>query len=275
MRRLLASLSCCAAAAVTPVTCLAQATSFGEQAKVAILDGWRQPDGSRLAAIEIRLAPGWHTYWRVPGDAGIPPSFDWSGSKNLASASYEWPRPEVFDSDGVRTIGYSGTLVLPVRLVPRDPGAPLDLSLEVFLGVCADICVPNEAEAAALIAPDAPGEGRPAIEAALAARAETPAEAGVMRVTCALSPAADGYEIAAEIRFAEAPGPGQVAVLEADQPDVWIGPASSRTDGRTVTARAAVEVPGDAGPMLERSGLRLTVLDGRRAVDIHGCTAPG
>ena len=75
----------------------------GGQAAVGTLDGWRQPDGSRLAAVEIRLAPGWHTYWRVPGDAGIPPSFDWSGSSNLASVAYEWPRPEIFDSFGMRT----------------------------------------------------------------------------------------------------------------------------------------------------------------------------
>jgi DsbC/DsbD-like thiol-disulfide interchange protein len=274
MRPLLAPLAVCAAAAL-PVAANAQATAAGGQASVAILGGWRQPDGSRLAAIEIRLNPGWHTYWRVPGDAGIPPSFDWGGSKNLASVTTEWPRPVLFDSDGIQTIGYSGTVVLPVRLVPRDPRAPMDLALAVFFGVCADICVPNQAEAVALIAPDAPPEGRPEIEAALAARAESAAEAGVTRVTCTLAPAADGYEIAAEISFADAPGPGQVAVLEADQPDLWVGAATSRTEGRTVSARAPVEVPGSAGPMLQRSGLRLTVIDGRRAVDIQGCAAPG
>lgn len=211
----------------------------------------------------------------MPGDAGIPPSFDWTGSKNLASASYEWPKPVVFDTDGIQTIGYSGTVVLPVRLVPRDPGAPLELSLGLFFGVCADICVPNQAETATTIAPDAPPEGRAEIEAALAARAESAAEAGVTRVTCTLAPAADGYEIAAEISFADPPRPGQVAVLEAGQPDLWIGAATSRTEGRTVMARAPVGMPGQAGPMLERSGLRLTVLDAHRAVDIHGCAAPG
>lgn len=274
MRLLLPAFAACAAAAL-PAAAVAETATPGGQASVAILGGWRQPDGSRLAALEIELAPGWHTYWRVPGDAGIPPVFDWSGSENLASIAYEWPRPVIFDSFGLQTIGYSGTLVLPVRLVPKDPDAPLDLAVALFFGVCADICVPTEAEARAMLPPDAPPEGRPAIEAALAERAESPAEAGVTRVTCTLAPAADGYQIAAEISFAADPGPGQVAVLEAGQPDLWIGAASSRTEGRTVIARAPVEAAGGAGPMLERGDLRLTVLDPRRAVDIHGCEAPG
>lgn len=263
--------------ATPPVATRAEAPALasGGQATVEILPGWRQPDGSRLAAVAIRMAPGWHTYWRVPGDAGIPPELDWSGSRNLAAVAYEWPRPTVFDSGGIQTFGYAGALVLPVRLTPRDPAAPLELALGLFFGACADVCVPNQAVARAVVAPDAPAEGRAEIEAALAAGAETPAEAGVTAVTCSLAPAADGYEIAAEVRFADALAPGQVAVLEPGQPDLWIGTATSRTEGSRVIARAPVEASGGGGPILERGGLRLTVLDGRRAVDIHGCRAPG
>jgi DsbC/DsbD-like thiol-disulfide interchange protein len=242
---------------------------------VELIDGWRQADGSRLAAIEIRLAPGWHTYWRVPGSAGIPPSFDWSGSANLASVAYEWPRPEVFDRLGIRTIGYDGGVVLPVRLEPTDPAAPMQLDLALAFGVCSDICVPAEARVDLSLAPDAPAQGRGRIQAALAERAQSAGEAGVAAVSCALEAGDGGHRLTARITFAAAPPPGQVAVLEAGQPDVWIGEAESRTEGRTVTASAPVAGGGDAGPMLDRSGLRLTVLDERRAVDIEGCAAPG
>ena len=241
--------------------------------EVAILGGWQQPDGSRLAAVAIRLAPGWHTYWRVPGDAGIPPSFDWSGSRNLAAVAYEWPHPTVFDNGDMRTIGYAGTLILPVRLTAADPAAPLELVLAASFGVCADICVPDAATATARLAPGAPDEGRAEIEAALAQRARTASEAGVVDATCSLSPGADGYQLEARVTFADAPGPGQVAVLESGQPEVWIGAAESETRGRTVVARAPV-AGGAAGPVLERRSLRLTVLDDRRAVDIDGCQAP-
>ena len=135
--------------------------------------------------------------------------------------------------------------------------------------------MPAEARIEARIAPDAPEEGRARIEAALAARAESAAEAGVARVTCALEPDGRGFAVTAEITFAAEPSPGQVAVLEPGQPDVWIGDAKSRTEGRTVFARAPIQAAGAAGPVLERRALRLTVLDDRRAVDIRGCEAPG
>ena len=79
----------------------------------------------------------------------------------------------------------------------------------------------------------------------------------------------------AEVTFAAAPGPDQLAVLEPGQPELWIGMAESRTDGRTVVARAPIQAAGGGGPALERGALRVTVLDSGRAVDIQGCEAPG
>jgi DsbC/DsbD-like thiol-disulfide interchange protein len=270
MRLLIAALALSAAAA--PLA--AEQTLSQGVTGVRIIGGWQQPDGSRIAAVAIGLAPGWHTYWRMPGEAGIPPDFDWSQSRNLASVAYEWPRPTLFDSEGLRTIGYTDALVLPVRLVPRDPAAPLDVRLTLSFGVCDDICVPAHSTVALSLAPDAAPEGRAEIEQALATRAESAAEGGVVDATCALVPGDDGYRVDATVTFADAPAPGQYAVLESSQLGLWIGPAESETRGRTLQARAPIEM-GRGGPMLERSALRLTVLDGSRAVEIEGCAAPG
>jgi DsbC/DsbD-like thiol-disulfide interchange protein len=239
---------------------------------VALLEGWSRPDGSRLAAVEIRLAPGWHTYWRVPGEAGIPPRFDWTGSRNLADVAYQWPRPQIFDSFGLRTFGYAEELVLPVVLTPTDADRPMQLALDLAFGVCADICVPAEARIRARLVPDAPPKARARIEVALAERPQTPEEAGVTRVTCRMEPTADGFDLTAEITFAKAPGPDQVAVVEPGQPGLWIGSPESRTDGRTMIARVLVEADG-IGTVLARRDLRLTVLGARRAIDIRGCEA--
>jgi DsbC/DsbD-like thiol-disulfide interchange protein len=76
-------------------------------------------NGGHMAAVELQLAPGWKTYWRSPGDAGIPPSFDWSGSENVKSVRLHWPAPEVFEANGMQTIGYHERLVLPVEITPR------------------------------------------------------------------------------------------------------------------------------------------------------------
>jgi DsbC/DsbD-like thiol-disulfide interchange protein len=239
-------------------------------AEARLLEGWRQPDGSHLAAIAIDLAPGWHTYWRAPGEAGIPPQFDWSASRNLRSVAYEWPRPERFRLYGVQALGYSGELVLPVRLVPEDPAAPIEADLSLFYGICRDICMPAEASLAAELSAHGPGRDRARIETALTERARSVDEAGVTAVACGLAPGRDGIELTAEVTFRTPPGRDQLAVIETSDPTLWIAPPESRTVGRTVTARARIEGAG-RGALMARDQIRLTVLDDRRAVDIPGC----
>ena len=242
--------------------------------QVTLVPGWRMPDGTRVAAIEIRLAPGWHTYWRVPGEAGIPPHFDWTGSRNLSGISYEWPRPKVFATEGMQTFGYEQRLVLPVRLKPTDPDAPMTLSLDASIGVCSDICMAAEAQTGLTLTPDSPEAGRGEIEAALAERMRSAEEAGVVRATCAFSQAAGGNEITATVTFDHAAGADRIAIIEAGAPDVWVGMPESRVSGRILTASAPVETVGAGGPMVARSDVRLTVLGAEDAVDIRGCQAP-
>lgn len=244
-------------------------------ARVTMLDGWRQADGTHQAAIEFRLAPGWYTYWRVPGASGLPPQFDWAGSGNLAGVTLQWPRPVVFDTAGSPTIGYLDRLVLPVVLTPERIGEPIDVALSVFFGVCDQICVPSEANLTARLLPDAPATVGGPIAAALAEGARTSAQAGITSVTCTLAPGARGFDLTAEIAFRDPPATAQVAVLESDRPEIWIGPPETRLDGRTLVARATLKHYGaKAGPVLDRGGLRVSVLDARRIVDIQGCPAP-
>jgi DsbC/DsbD-like thiol-disulfide interchange protein len=272
MRRCLAILAIVLAAAV-PAAAQGFRPMQGVTA-VTLIEGWRRDDGSHVAAVEIRLAPGWHTYWRAPGMAGVPPRFDWSGSRNLAGVSYEWPRPQLFESFGTATIGYEGALVLPVVLTPHRPGGDIEAALDLSFGVCDEICVPAEARLSARLAAEGPAQGRLDILTALADRPLTGAEAGVSAVACRLVPAGGGMELTAEITFADAPEREQVAVLESGHPGLWIGAAETRVDGRTVVARAPAEGAA-GGAVLDRSALRLTVLDEGRAVDIRGCHGPG
>lgn len=270
-------------ACLTAVSAAAQGLgTAGDVAKVRLLEGWRQQDGVHTAAVEIRLAPGWHTYWRAPGAAGIPPQFDWSASSNLAAVRYEWPRPIVFDTYGVPTIGYAEHLVLPVFLTPVDPSLPVEADLDLFFGVCDEICIPAEARVAAHLpaedrAAEGPAGGVPDIEDALARRALRPAEAGVEQVRCALDPGERGYEVTAEVVFAGVgPGPESFAVVESGRPDIWIGAPRSERDGPMVRTRARLEQAGHPdGLVLDRSALRVTVLSDDRFVDIRGCPPAG
>src|SRR6056297_2127380 len=82
------------------------AQSADDMVNVSVLPGWQMSDGRHMAALRFSREDGWKTYWRAPGDAGIPPRFDWSGSGNLARVALHWPAPKVFDSYGLRTVGY-------------------------------------------------------------------------------------------------------------------------------------------------------------------------
>jgi DsbC/DsbD-like thiol-disulfide interchange protein len=97
------------------------------------------------AGLEIKLQPGWKTYWRYPGDSGVPPSFDIGGSENVKSMTVLWPAPERF-SDGVGySIGYRNGVLLPLRVVPRDERKPVILRLKLDYAVCDTLCVPAKA----------------------------------------------------------------------------------------------------------------------------------
>jgi DsbC/DsbD-like thiol-disulfide interchange protein len=99
------------------------------------------------AGIEIRLDSGWHTYWRDPGDTGVPPTFDFSGSDNVKSAKVMWPAPESFpDGAGGTSIGYVDHVILPVQIVPRDAAKHSVLHLKLGYAVCGTLCVPVEAD---------------------------------------------------------------------------------------------------------------------------------
>src|SRR5271165_556667 len=83
-----------------------------------------------LAGFEVRLAPGAITYWRDPGDAGVPPTFDFTGSDNLAKAEPVFPAPQrIRESDGSEAFGYERDVVFPVRVEPSDPTKPVTLKL--------------------------------------------------------------------------------------------------------------------------------------------------
>jgi DsbC/DsbD-like thiol-disulfide interchange protein len=90
------------------------------------------------------LDPGWKTYWRNPGDSGVPPSFDWSGSKNLKQAEVLYPAPRRLADAGGVAIGYSDEVLFPVKLTPEREGEPIELKLAFAYGLCKDLCIPNE-----------------------------------------------------------------------------------------------------------------------------------
>jgi DsbC/DsbD-like thiol-disulfide interchange protein len=133
--------------------------AVGLGARMRLLRGAPLADADGVAAgVEIALDPGFKTYWRMPGDVGVPPVFDWSGSANLASIAPDWPAPRRFDEAGVSVIGYGGdNVVLPLRIAPADAANPVKLALTLSYAACKSICVPEKANAALVLTQDGPG----------------------------------------------------------------------------------------------------------------------
>src|SRR6516165_7551946 len=109
--------------------------------------------GSRSGAVLIggiafQLQPGWKTYWRNPGDSGVPPRFDFSKSDNIEAVTIMWPAPLKFDDGaGGHSIGYHDQIVLPLRIVAKTVDKPVMLRAEINYAVCEKLCIPVEASA--------------------------------------------------------------------------------------------------------------------------------
>jgi DsbC/DsbD-like thiol-disulfide interchange protein len=107
----------------------------------------RAADGTLRAGVEIRLASGWKTYWRYPGDSGVPPRFDFAGSQNVKFVAIDYPAPQRFTDEGGITIGYKDGVIFPLRVVPQDPTKPVVLRLKLDYAVCEKLCVPAQSQA--------------------------------------------------------------------------------------------------------------------------------
>jgi DsbC/DsbD-like thiol-disulfide interchange protein len=103
------------------------------------------------AAVEIRLAPNAITYWRQPGEAGVPPRFSFQGSENVARTDFLFPQPQRLDDDGIEAIGYRGGVIFPVRVTPLDASKPTRLDLTLNYAVCERICLPVKSRAELLL----------------------------------------------------------------------------------------------------------------------------
>ena len=214
--------------------------------------------GGDLAGFEIALSPGAITYWRDPGDAGLPPTLDFSGSDNVASVEPEFPAPKrIKEADGGEAFGYDGSVVFPLRVKPRDPTKPATLKLTADFAVCEKVCLPAKAHLELTLpsAPRSPLAG--AIEAALATvpRAVPPKDFGALEAL-----GADSWRLCS----AHEDGPPRDLFVEA--PEGWwmkVAPADA-DGGRDCFTLTIGDKPKDAAFPV---ALRLTLTGGAGALE--------
>ena len=224
---------------------------------------------SRLdAGLQIRLAPGWHAYWRTPGEAGLPPSIDWTGSHNVAGTAISWPAPRRFSLDGLETQGYENGVVLPIAVTLAHPGEAVLLHAEVNYAACKDICVPYQASLALTLPP---GLAVPGPEAMLiaAARARVPGDlaSARLRLVAAVTETATDTAILS-VRMASTGAPFRAPDLFVE--DVPKGSPETPRDcaGRCrPPGHSARPIRGEKAAALAGTRLRLTLVDGDRSAE--------
>lgn len=146
----------------------AQSRPATDKARVGLVSGGGLAAGAYRAGIVIDLAPDTITYWRNPGEAGVPPSFDWSGSKNVARVDVAMPAPRRIVEAGADVFGYEKRVVYVATVTPADPGKPAELAMKMDYAACEKICIPMQAEASLAFAPAAgPGADNAIVEAAV------------------------------------------------------------------------------------------------------------
>lgn len=163
------------------------------------------PGRETVVALHVRLAPGWHTYWRNSGDAGLPPEFAWTLPQGWSAGETVWPAPGRMPEGGgtLMTYGWQGEVWLPVRLkVPGGawPGQTVEVAARVTILVCAEICVPETASlTTSLLISEAATPNGAAGQAVARTVAESPRPDPTIAAVAAL---ADG-----ELRLAFTSGP--------------------------------------------------------------------
>ncbi|MDB5409175.1 MAG: suppressor for copper-sensitivity [Rhodospirillales bacterium] len=268
------------------VSCLGIATARAEpatspwfvtdQGKVRLIAAATGVGGGDTVSLGLQfaLAPGWKIYWRSPGDAGLPPVLDWSGSQNLADATLLWPAPRRFSAFGLETIGYEDDVVLPITARLTTPSQKLGLAAHLQYLTCKDICIPYEAELtldlpaagsdAGFAAPigqalsRVPGYGNTGVLQLVGARLH-----GGKEPTLELTVASTGAPLQAPDAFVDAPHGMAFAA-----PRVALG-----RGGKEATLVLPVSASLEPAESLAGKQLTVTVVDGPHAVE--ATTVPG
>jgi DsbC/DsbD-like thiol-disulfide interchange protein len=234
-----------------------------------LIAGGSVPGAPLRAGLEIRLKPGWHTYWRYPGDAGVPPRFDFAGSQNVKAVEVLWPAPRRLPEAGLDTIGYDRDVILPLRVTPQDPAKPVTLQVKLDYAICEKLCVPAQTKSGLALA-----EGQTAQEGRLAsAEARVPkkvvlgARGNLAVRSVQRQEGGDRPRVLIDVAVG---GGGSVDLFAEGPTEQWALPLPVAIDGAgSGLQRFMLELDGaPPGAKYEGSLVRLTVVTASEAIEV-------
>lgn len=227
--------------------------SKSTHSSLRLIAGATAPSGKQRVGVEIVMAPGYKTYWRSPGDAGVPPVFDWTGSENVGGLDVRWPAPERFEDGNGYSIGYVGEIVVPVSVQPVDPQKPVTLVLKLDYAVCEKICIPAKGEASLWLEPGVTSVSSPRLES-FETRVPSLVKLGPKKDKLAVlevKPDEDGGDAGLRLSL-QAPPEGMIEDIFVEGPGMWSfgKPAISPQPDGTISAFVKINdrPKGASGP---------------------------
>lgn len=255
--------------ALLPHAVAAQSQRLSDIVDARMRHGWQTETGSHMAALHLRLAGNWMTYWRHPGESGIVPKLDWSGSHNLAAARIHWPEPRLHIKSGFASIGYGGEVVLPIELIPAEPGLPMQLDATLSVGICDDICIPVELPLQLGIHDTGIPDGL--IATALTQRPRAAHSAGLREVSCELKPEKRGLRLSVHLSL-PVQGAREFALVEIAGSPIRARVLPSERTGDLLVGHVLLRP--QAGEMIDRSDVRISIVSENGALQHQGCAFP-
>ena len=226
------------------------------------------------AGVEVSLDGDWKTYWRSPGDAGLPPTLDWGGSANLKAATLSYPEPRRLTLLGIQTFGYKHDVVFPVEVAVTRPGQPVDLKLKLDILVCAQLCIPKSFDLALAIPA---GPATPDAEALTLAKARASVPGGARAVgmgVTGIAEVSDHGAPALEVKATSVEPFQAPDVIAEVEPSVGLGQprVSLAPGGREATITVPLTQALPVGAKLAGRSAVLTLTDGPRALETPATT---
>jgi DsbC/DsbD-like thiol-disulfide interchange protein len=235
----------------------------GAEAQVRLIAAGIGDDGKLHGGIEIMLEPGWWTYWRTPGAAGLPPTIDFAASDNLGAVTVSFPLPERHDDGYGATNVYPDGVILPFTAEVPDPSSPVRLSLSLDLGVCREVCIPDHVDAALDLPAGSANRVAAATLAGARARVPGPPVPGALEVITARRAGGDDKHPRFELAVTAPEG----AEMFVEGPADWFAGVPERVPGSEPGIfRVTVDRIGSKSP-IEGESLRVTLAADGRAIE--------
>ncbi len=258
--------------------CVLAATIFAHSPAHAAMSDWADNQGGRMrlvalapdaqghvrAALQIEPAPGWITYWREPGESGIPPQVSPAPNGGMTLAKMSFPVPKPITVGAIQEIGYDAPVTLPLDF--RVEGKqPAKLELTAFIGLCKDICIPFQAELSLPLS--TAGQAEPHEQALLdAADASLPQAPAPDFAIESHSLSADAKTLSLRLTLPEAAGEAPLIYVTGPAGYVFFKQVSGKRDGKSFATDIAIgKLPKNYD--IKDKSWGVLVIDGDRAME--------